>query len=219
MFSLHHGSRWRKEQGSGFKSRTGSVIQWTDPRIRIRIKTTRIRNTGKESFKGLVAPYHSFLYLFLHLSSRHTAFHSCYNHCFSSVEGWCAEPRFELGPAVQQAGALLSEPRRTLMRELCFAKSRSGSVIQCTDPMIRIRIKTSRIRNTGKESFALPPNPSRLPASPPARPCWQAGIRPCSGPKCPPRSSSSSCSTLWTASLNGVNGNSKTHVYKIGTPS
>ncbi len=36
--------------------------------------------------------------------------------CFCSVEGhlWGAEPRFELGPAVQQADALLSEPRRTL---------------------------------------------------------------------------------------------------------
>jgi hypothetical protein len=34
---------------------------------------------------------------------------------FRSVEGllWGAEPRFELGPAVQQAGALLSEPHRT----------------------------------------------------------------------------------------------------------
>jgi hypothetical protein len=32
------------------------------------------------------------------------------------VEGllWGAEPRFELGPAVQQADALLSEPRGTL---------------------------------------------------------------------------------------------------------
>ncbi len=42
--------------------------------------------------------------------------HSCYLHCFRSVEGllWGAEPRFELGPAVQQADALLSEPRRTL---------------------------------------------------------------------------------------------------------
>ncbi len=35
---------------------------------------------------------------------------------FRSVEGllWGTEPRFELGPAVQQADALLSEPRRTL---------------------------------------------------------------------------------------------------------
>ncbi len=35
---------------------------------------------------------------------------------FRSVEGllWGAEPRFEPGPAVQQAGALLSEPHRTL---------------------------------------------------------------------------------------------------------
>ncbi len=41
---------------------------------------------------------------------------SCSPHCFRSVEGqqWGAEPRFELGPAVQQADALLSEPRRTL---------------------------------------------------------------------------------------------------------
>ncbi len=32
------------------------------------------------------------------------------------VEGllWGAEPRFELGPALQQADALLYEPRRTL---------------------------------------------------------------------------------------------------------
>jgi hypothetical protein len=80
-------------------------------------------------------------------------FHSCYSHCFRSVEDCCAELRFELGPAVQQADALVFKTRRTLMRELCFAKSRSGSVIQCTDPRIRIRIKTSRIRNTGKESF------------------------------------------------------------------
>ncbi len=35
-------------------------------------------------------------------------------HCFRSVEGllWGAEPRFELGPAIQQADELLSEPRR-----------------------------------------------------------------------------------------------------------
>ncbi len=42
--------------------------------------------------------------------------HSCYPHCIRSVEGllWGAEPRFELGPAVQQADALQSEPHRTL---------------------------------------------------------------------------------------------------------
>ncbi len=28
---------------------------------------------------------------------------------------WGAEPRFELGPSIQQADALLSEPRRTLL--------------------------------------------------------------------------------------------------------
>jgi hypothetical protein len=34
---------------------------------------------------------------------------------FRLVEGrlWGTEPRFELGPAVQQAGTLLSEPHRT----------------------------------------------------------------------------------------------------------
>ncbi len=37
-------------------------------------------------------------------------------HSFRSVEGlpWDAEPRFELGPALQQADAQLSEPRSTL---------------------------------------------------------------------------------------------------------
>ncbi len=42
-------------------------------------------------------------------------YHSC-SHCFRSVQGlvWGAEPRFEFGPALQQADALLSEPRRTL---------------------------------------------------------------------------------------------------------
>jgi hypothetical protein len=37
-------------------------------------------------------------------------------HGFRSVEGllWGAELRLELGPALQQADALLSEPRRTL---------------------------------------------------------------------------------------------------------
>jgi hypothetical protein len=41
---------------------------------------------------------------------------SCCRHGFCSVEGllWGAEPRFELGPALQQADALLYEPRRTL---------------------------------------------------------------------------------------------------------
>jgi hypothetical protein len=40
---------------------------------------------------------------------------SCCPHGFRSVEGvlWVAEPRFELGPAFQQADALLSAPRRT----------------------------------------------------------------------------------------------------------
>ena len=40
---------------------------------------------------------------------------SCCLHRFRSVEGllWCAEPRFELGPALQQCDALLFVPRRT----------------------------------------------------------------------------------------------------------
>jgi hypothetical protein len=40
----------------------------------------------------------------------------CCPHFFRSVEGllWGAEPRFELGPALRQADALLCEPRRTL---------------------------------------------------------------------------------------------------------
>ncbi len=43
--------------------------------------------------------------------------HSWTPHCFCSVEGllWGVEQRFELGPATQQADALLSEPRRTLL--------------------------------------------------------------------------------------------------------
>jgi hypothetical protein len=44
----------------------------------------------------------------------------CCLHRFRSVENilWGAEPRFELGPALQQADALLIVPRRTL---LCHA--------------------------------------------------------------------------------------------------
>ncbi len=40
---------------------------------------------------------------------------SCCPHGFRSVKGllWGAEPRFELGPALQQGDALLFEPRRT----------------------------------------------------------------------------------------------------------
>jgi hypothetical protein len=62
-------------------------------------------------------------YLFLHKSSRHTMFiyptpriPSCCPHGYRSVEGllWGAEPRLELGPALQQADALLYEPRHKL---------------------------------------------------------------------------------------------------------
>jgi hypothetical protein len=42
---------------------------------------------------------------------------SCFPRGVSLVEGllWVAELKFELGPALQQADALLSEPRRTLV--------------------------------------------------------------------------------------------------------
>ncbi len=74
-------------------------------------------------FKGLVACCHSFYYFTL---IKHTyiillilfvEYHSWSPHCFRSVEGllWGAEQGFELGPAIQQADALLSEPRRTLI--------------------------------------------------------------------------------------------------------
>jgi hypothetical protein len=46
-------------------------------------------------------------------------------HRFFSVEGllWGAEPRFELGPALQQAVALLFVPRRTLCSFLVLIKN------------------------------------------------------------------------------------------------
>jgi hypothetical protein len=55
--------------------------------------------------------------IYIYNSSR-TA--SCCLHRFRSVEGllWGAEPRFELGPALQQADALLFVPRRTLKLRL-----------------------------------------------------------------------------------------------------
>jgi hypothetical protein len=67
----------------------------------------------RKILKGLVARCHSF-YLFLHLSSRHTIFIYTTRRVpllLYSLLLWDAEPRFELGPAVQQAGALLSKPR------------------------------------------------------------------------------------------------------------
>jgi hypothetical protein len=53
--------------------------------------------------------YHSYI-----CNSSSTA--SCYLHRFCSVEGllWGLEPRFELGPVLQQSDALLFVPRRTL---------------------------------------------------------------------------------------------------------
>jgi hypothetical protein len=44
-------------------------------------------------------------------------YHSCCPHCFSLGRGllWGDVPRYELGPAVQQADALVSEPPHTLV--------------------------------------------------------------------------------------------------------
>jgi hypothetical protein len=73
--------------------------------------------------KGLVASCHSFYLFYINRADIQffkyillVEYHSCYPRSFRSVEGllWGAEPRFELGPAVQQAGVLLSEPRCTL---------------------------------------------------------------------------------------------------------
>ncbi len=63
--------------------------------------------------------------------------------CFRSAEGflWGAEPRYELGPASQQADALLSEPRRTLKTQYFdigqqmkspSAQSFTSTPVQCT---------------------------------------------------------------------------------------
>ncbi len=85
----------------------------------------------KRLFKDLVARCQSF-YLFLHKTSRHTIFIYTTRRVpllLSSLlpmgggpPPWGAEPRFELGPAVQQADALLSEARRTLMSYAALLK-------------------------------------------------------------------------------------------------
>jgi hypothetical protein len=79
-------------------------------------------NMGSEKLRfGGMLPFFLFIFAF----TEHTynilyiilvEYHSWSLHCFRSVEGllWGAEPRFELGPAKQQADALLSETRRTL---------------------------------------------------------------------------------------------------------
>ncbi len=75
--------------------------------------------------KGLVASCHSF-FIYFTLSEHTYNIYICnsmrtassFLHRFRSVEGllWGAEPRFELGPALQQADALQFAPRRTLLR-------------------------------------------------------------------------------------------------------
>jgi hypothetical protein len=50
-------------------------------------------------------------------TTRRVPVPSCYPHGFRSVAP-SSEPRFQLGPALQQADALLSEPRRTLSEPL-----------------------------------------------------------------------------------------------------
>jgi hypothetical protein len=55
-------------------------------------------------------------YIFFYLYILIVQCHSCCPQGFRSVEGllWGAEPRFELGPPIQHADALLSESSRTL---------------------------------------------------------------------------------------------------------
>jgi hypothetical protein len=71
-------------------------------------------------FKGLAACCHPFLYLFyinradiqyLYKLLFEYRVSSCCPHGF-----WSAEPRFELGPALQQDDALPSEPRRQILQ-------------------------------------------------------------------------------------------------------
>ena len=72
--------------------------------------------------KGLVASATLFVYFSIFFHTIHSFIHPfaegplLFPHCSSLSRGppWGAEPGFELGPAVQQADALLSEPRRTL---------------------------------------------------------------------------------------------------------
>jgi hypothetical protein len=78
-------------------------------------------------FKGFMARCHSFFYIFyyinsfLHIHSINLSvalaeLHSIFLIAVRSEEGlhWGAEPRIELGAALQQPDALTSEPRRTL---------------------------------------------------------------------------------------------------------
>ncbi len=54
-------------------------------------------------------------------------YNSCFPHSFRSVEGLLSgvKPRFELGPALQQADALLSEPRSsTFLSHVTFCRGR-----------------------------------------------------------------------------------------------
>jgi hypothetical protein len=65
--------------------------------------------------------------IYIYNSSR-TA--SCCLHRFRSVEGllWGAEPRYELGPALQQADALLFVPDRSLRKRFyaCWACAKNA---------------------------------------------------------------------------------------------
>ncbi len=110
---------------------TGFQIANTKTRRRTKTLEGSHRLGGGRNFKGLVARCHSF-YLFFTLTEYTynilyiilVECRSCSPHCFRSVEGhlWGAEPRFELGPAVQQADSLLSEPRHTQCGVAKFAE-------------------------------------------------------------------------------------------------
>ncbi len=55
------------------------------------------------------APLFLFTFTLIEQTYNIYLYHSCYPHCFRTVVGllWRAEPRFDLGPALQQADALL----------------------------------------------------------------------------------------------------------------
>ncbi len=84
-----------------------------------------IANFKWSIIKGLVALCHSFLtFIIFNIHSYNTVIHSfilhhfLYLHRFSDQQEkplWGANPRIELGPAIQQADALLIEPRHTLI--------------------------------------------------------------------------------------------------------
>jgi hypothetical protein len=88
------------------------------------LSLTPVLHLEWQMYKGLVACCHSFYFIYFYINrvdiqclyiytTRRVPY--CCPRGFRSVEGllWGAESRFELWPALQQADALLYEPRRT----------------------------------------------------------------------------------------------------------